>query len=102
MFICHFCRKSVAPRTPCNKVITKTIMFQHPHRPKVHRRWGIDKQGKPKIEWIDDKGGLGPQIAVEVQSCPECAKVFIAKREAAKQAEESKLLNIRHNINKYI
>lgn len=63
----------MAPRTPCKKVVVQTVMFHHSHRPKVHRRWGIDKQGKPKIEWIDDKGGIGPQIAREVAACPDCS-----------------------------
>jgi len=85
MFICTFCKKSVPPRTGCKKVITKTVMFQHPHRPRVHKRWGVDKQGKPRIEWIDDKGGIGPQIVHEVPACPECSAEQEKKRIAREQ-----------------
>lgn len=74
MYKCSFCRKTVAARTPCKKVI-KTVMFHHPFRPKVQRRWGYDKQGRPKQEWIDDKGGVGPQIVSEHPICPDCALV---------------------------
>jgi len=85
MFICTFCRKSVPAGTHCKKVVTKTVMFQHPHRPRVHKRWGVDKQGKPRIEWIDDKGGVGPQIVQEVAACPECGAEQERKKAAAQQ-----------------
>jgi hypothetical protein len=72
MYKCSFCRKTVPPHTPCKKVV-KTVMYHHPFRPKVQKRWTYDKVGRLKQEWIDDKGGVGPQIVSEHPICPECA-----------------------------
>ncbi len=72
MYKCTFCKKTVAPRTPCKKVVHSKI-FHHPYRPKVQRRWVYDKSGRLKQEWVDDKGGVGPQITGEQPICPECA-----------------------------
>jgi hypothetical protein len=74
MFKCSFCGKTASKGTPCKKV-TKTVIFHHPFRSKVQRRWGFDKSGRPKLEWIDDKGGVGPQIVSEHPICPDCAVV---------------------------
>lgn len=74
MYKCHFCKKSVPPRTPCSKVVTRVKMFNHPFRPRVQKRWTVDKSGRNKIEWRDDQGGTGVQIVQEVESCPDCAK----------------------------
>lgn len=73
MFICNFCKKPVKPNTACKKVVTQFRMYNHPHRSRVQKRWGFDKQGKKKLEWIDDKGNPGLQIVTEVNSCLECA-----------------------------
>jgi hypothetical protein len=47
-------------------------MYQHPFRPKVSKRLVYDENGKIKQEWVDDKGGGGPQITSEHAVCPEC------------------------------
>ena len=73
MYKCTFCKKTVAAGTPCKKVV-ETVMFRHPFRSKVQRRWTVDKSGRPKQEWIDDKGGMGTQIVAEYPICPTCAK----------------------------
>jgi hypothetical protein len=46
-------------------------MFQHPNRPKAIQRQVI-KNGKKKMEWIPDPGGIGLQVAKEVLACPTC------------------------------
>lgn len=91
MFICNFCKKSVPCRTPCKKVVIQTVMYHHPHRPKVHRKWILDKQGKPRLDWLDDKGGIGPQIAVEVPACPTCGLEQELKREK-RETEQLRLI----------
>ena len=72
MYRCSFCKKNVPAKTPCKKVV-KTKLFNHPFRPKVQKRWGYDKAGRLRQEWIDDKGGVGTQIVSEHPICPECA-----------------------------
>lgn len=74
MYKCTYCKKTVPPRTPCKRVV-KTKIFHHPFRPKIMRRWVYDKTGKLKQEWVDDKGGVGPQIVAEFPICPDCAVV---------------------------
>lgn len=76
MFVCHFCKKVTKPRVKVSRIATKTEMYNHPHRFKAQPRWGFDKQGKKKLEWIDDKGGFGVQICKEVNSCPDCAVAY--------------------------
>jgi hypothetical protein len=73
MFKCELCKKQVAAKSPCKKVVIIKRMFQHPYRPKVQKHWGVDKNGRPKLEWADDKGGRGEQIVREVFACTECA-----------------------------
>ncbi len=48
-------------------------MHHHPFRAKVQKRWTLDKNGKKKLEWADDPGGVGPQIVIEHPVCPECS-----------------------------
>lgn len=72
MYKCSICRKTVPPRTSCIR-ITKTHMYQHPYRPKAQKKLVYDKTGKLKTEWVDDKGGVGPQIVSEHPVCPSCA-----------------------------
>lgn len=74
MYNCYLCGKIVPPRTPCHK-LTKTRIFHHPYRARVQKRWVFDKNGKWKMEWRDDKGGVGTQIVSEKTICPECAAV---------------------------
>ncbi len=74
MYNCSLCGKTASPRTPCYKLI-KTRTFHHPYRPKVQKRWVFDKNGKWKMEWRDDKGGVGTQIVSEKPICPECAGI---------------------------
>lgn len=71
MFKCEFCKKQI--KSNCKKVVTEKRMHQHPYRPRVQKRWGFDKAGRPKLEWVDDKGGRGFQIVHEVQACVACA-----------------------------
>ncbi len=74
MYRCGFCNKVSKPRASCNKVVVATRMHHHPFRQKVQQRWVLDKNGKRKLEWCDDPGGVGPQIAHEVDACADCAK----------------------------
>lgn len=76
MFNCDFCRKTVEPKTPCLKIITAKRMHNHPFRPKVQKKWVLDKTGKIKEEWADDRGGVGPQIVHEAKACTECHKKY--------------------------
>lgn len=72
MFRCDFCNKTATAKTSCKK-LTVTRMYQHPFRPRVQKRWGVDKSGKKKLEWRDDPGGMGSQIVAEYAACPDCA-----------------------------
>jgi hypothetical protein len=74
MYKCSFCKKVVPPRTSCKKVINSRV-YHHPFRPKVQRRWGYDKMGRLRWEWVDDKGGIGPQIISECPICADCALI---------------------------
>jgi hypothetical protein len=73
MYRCSICTKVVPPKTPCQRIISKRV-HRHPFRPKAQSRWGIDKNGKRKEEWIDDPGGVGTQIVQEYPVCPDCGK----------------------------
>jgi len=72
MFRCSVCKKTVPPRTPCKRFVT-TRMHHHPFRGRVQKRWGVDKNGRKKLEWRDDIGGIGSQIVEEYPVCPGCA-----------------------------
>ena len=74
MYRCGFCGKVSKARASCHKIITQTRMHHHPFRPRVQQRWVLDKNGRRKLEWIDDPGGIGPQIVSEVNACEGCAK----------------------------
>lgn len=82
MFVCNFCRQVTKPRVKCNKIVFKSVMFNHPHRARVLKRWGVDKQGKKKLEWVDDRGGVGPQVEKEINACPDCAEQYFKRKEA--------------------
>jgi hypothetical protein len=69
MYRCHFCNRSVAPRTPARRVILAWRTREYPVRPKAFAK--RTKQGK--IEYIDDPGGIGWEIAQEVLACASCA-----------------------------
>jgi hypothetical protein len=76
MFRCSECGKNVPPKTPCKrKVITR--IHHHPFRPKVQKKWTLDRNGKKKLEWADDPGGVGTQIVMEFPVCPTCGEGIV-------------------------
>jgi len=81
MFICHFCKKVSKPQIACKKIVTKSYMHQHPFRAKVQKKLGYDKNGRLKIDWIDDKGGRGVMIAQEVNSCTDCYNQYMREKQ---------------------
>jgi hypothetical protein len=52
--------------------VTTRVWHNHPCRPKVHKKWIIDK-GRLKLDWMGDPGGWGWQTVVEKNACPDCA-----------------------------
>lgn len=85
MFKCEFCGRATGPRVPCAKIVTATQYWRHPFRSRIQKKWGFDKSGKLRMEWVDDPGGYGPQILKERKACPNCA----AKWERQKECQSS-------------
>ena len=73
MFICQVCGGVVAPRTPAARVVARRRPKQYPHRHAVHPHVYFDVNGKKKLRWYDDPGGVGWEIDREVLACPPCA-----------------------------
>ena len=63
MFICKKCGTLVGPKVLMNKVVTKTMVKDHPVREYLHK--GME---------VKDPGGQGTQIVKEEGCCKECAK----------------------------
>ena len=81
MYRCEVCRKVVAAGISCSKIV-KHMPWQHPYRCKVQRKWGFDKNGRKKLEWVDDIGNANSlQIAREISACEACAKKYDKDRE---------------------
>ena len=96
MFQCKFCKVTVAPHTPQQKVVIETKQVTYPARPKAHRyakrlapdkkrQFCCDKEGK----WISchccDHGGVGVEIVREAILCAPCAERFRQQAEILPQ-----------------
>lgn len=69
---CQLCNKSISAGIPSKKVVTAYCNYMHPMRFKAMSR-KVVKNGKKKIEYINDPGGPGLQIIREASACPDCA-----------------------------
>jgi hypothetical protein len=67
MYRCTRCQTVVPPRTR-QHLLVETRPARYPHRPQVYR-----VRGKERIEYLDDPGGTGHEIARAVPVCPDCA-----------------------------
>lgn len=80
MYKCHFCSNFSKPKTPCKKVVLVERTKQYPERladPRrgvvIHRPLAyIDQNGKRKLRYPNDPGGVGKEAVWEVSACPKC------------------------------
>jgi hypothetical protein len=63
----------VPPRTPAQRVVVQTRVKKYPFRPKANRVVRLSENGKPKVTFVDDPGGVGREVAYELVVCPACA-----------------------------
>jgi hypothetical protein len=77
VFRCQACLQVVPPRTAAQRIVVETRVKRYPFREKAVRRvlW---KNGRRKVELLDDPGGIGPEIVRELTVCPHCADRFRA------------------------
>ncbi|WP_164008615.1 hypothetical protein [Pyxidicoccus trucidator] len=68
MYRCQSCQKSVGPRVSSHRVTVATRLTEFPARPGTQRH----AEGR-RVRWKDDPGGMGLQIARELQVCGPCA-----------------------------
>lgn len=73
MFNCQVCGGVVSPRTPAARVVVRRRPKQYPHRHAANPFVYFDADGKRKLRWHDDPGGVGWEIDHEVLACPSCA-----------------------------
>jgi len=59
--------------TPPVRVAVSTRSKSYRFRPGANRVVRPDVNGKPKVKYIDDPGGVGREVVREVVACPECA-----------------------------
>ena len=69
---CQLCNNSIVAGVPCKKVVMAYCNYTHPVRYKVIGKI-VEKNGKKKMEYMNDPGGIGLQIVREANACPECA-----------------------------
>jgi len=74
MYNCDFCGRTAQKGNACIRIITGTRTHRHPYRKGVQKKWVIDKTGKRKIDFVDDPGGIGPQIVSEKKACISCSR----------------------------
>ncbi len=67
MYRCQSCQKSVGPRVSSHRVTVATRLTEFPSRSDVHRH-----AVGARVKWNDDPGGVGLQIARELQVCAPC------------------------------
>lgn len=70
---CDKCRKPVKPGTDCNLVAVATRTRHYPFRKAVNRPIKYVENGKPKVRFPDDPGGVGREVVTELKLCPACA-----------------------------
>lgn len=84
VFYCQKCSELVSKGIKSIRFVESTRLTRHPYRSKAHRVVYFDDLGKRRVKFIDDPGGLGPQIAGEICVCPKCAHELIAERNSVK------------------
>ncbi len=75
MFRCQSCGTVAPPRTPSHRVVLREERRTYSGRRGVHA-YPYREKGKRKVKWLDDPGGVGSAIAVEVQVCAACAAEY--------------------------
>ena len=73
MYRCQLCRTVVPPRTPAQRAVVQTRVKKYPFRLKVNRVVRKPENGKPKVTFVDDPGGVGREVERELVVCPVCA-----------------------------
>jgi hypothetical protein len=73
VFRCQICSKVCPAGTPSVRVAVATRGKSYPYRPGANRVVRPDANGKPKVKFIDDAGGVGREAVREVVACPGCA-----------------------------
>lgn len=74
MFQCQICESIVPPHVKATRIVLSTRLVRYPYRDKANRIPFINHAGKRKIRLVDDRGGVGREIAREVVACPACAQ----------------------------
>ena len=74
MFKCQICKTIVPPHTKATRIVVSTRVVRYPHRFDANRIRYINHAGKRKVRHVDDRGGVGREIAREVVACPACAE----------------------------
>ena len=73
MFQCQLCRRVAPQRTPAQRVVVQTRPKKYPFRSDANRIVRLSDNGKRRERFIDDPGGVGREIVLEVLVCPDCA-----------------------------
>lgn len=78
MYHCSLCGK-VTPAGAARQLIVIYKETNHPFRQKVGKNWQIGRNGRPKLDWYDDPGGVGKQIEKEYPVCMACKQEHEAR-----------------------
>jgi hypothetical protein len=73
VFRCQLCGKVVPPRTSVQRVVVQTRARKYPVRLRANRFIRLSENGKRKVTFVDDTGGVGCEVVREVVACPACA-----------------------------
>jgi hypothetical protein len=73
MFRCQHCGTVVPPRVSAERQVVETRPSVYPFRKEANTP-KIQKGGTWKYEDRDDPGGVGREIAREIQVCPSCKR----------------------------
>jgi len=82
MYRCSFCLNVVPPRTSCHSTVVEMRKKFYPPRSKVNPGFVSFKGkkvyplrvSKKNQDRVDDPGGTGWEVVVQLPACPKCAK----------------------------
>ena len=74
VFKCQICKTLVPPHVKATRIVLSTRVVRYPYRLKANRIRYINHAGKRKVRLVDDRGGVGREIAREIIVCPSCAE----------------------------
>jgi hypothetical protein len=55
------------------RVVVETRPKTYRHRSNANRVAWLDENGKHRVKFVDDPGGVGREAVREVIACPNCA-----------------------------